>query len=114
MCSVRSVCTATTPPCRCWARGRTITGRLWAYVRDDRPFGGPSQPAAMFCYSRDRGGEHPMRHLAGYCGILQADAYGGFNDLYAAGRKPGPIVEAACRVGEDVAALTPRRPGRAD
>jgi transposase len=78
------------------ARGRTITGRLWAYVRDDRPFGGPSQPAAMFCYSRDRGGEHPMRHLAGYCGILQADAYGGFNDLYAAGRKPGPIVEAAC------------------
>ena len=78
------------------ARGRTITGRLWAYVRDDRPFGGASQPAAMFCYSRDRSGEHPVRHLAGYNGILQADAYAGFNDLYATGRKPGPIVEAAC------------------
>ena len=78
------------------ARGKTIMGRLWAYVRDDRPFGGPSQPAVMFCYSPDRGGEHPMRHLAGYSGILQADAYAGFNDLYAIGRKPGPIVEAAC------------------
>jgi transposase len=78
------------------ARGKTITGRLWIYVRDDRPFGGPSQPAAMFFYSRDRAGEHPCRHLAGYSGILQADAYAGFNDLYAAGRKPGPITEAAC------------------
>ena len=78
------------------ARGKTITGRLWIYVRDDRPFGGPSQPAAMFFYSRDRGGEHPCRHLAGYSGILQADAYVGFNDLYAVGRRPGPITEAAC------------------
>lgn len=78
------------------ARGKTITGRLWVYVRDDRPFGGPSQPAAMFFYSPDRTGEHPRRHLAGYSGILQADAYAGFNDLYVAGRKPGPIIEAAC------------------
>jgi hypothetical protein len=52
----------------------------------------------MFYYSRDRGGEHPVRHLAGYAGILQADAYGGYNKLYEAGRKPGPIVEAACWV----------------
>ena len=78
------------------AKSKTATGRLWGYVRDDRPFGGPAPPAAIFFYSRDRGGEHPCRHLAGYTGILQADAYAGFNDLYLAGRKPGPILEAAC------------------
>ncbi len=78
------------------AKAKTITGRLWAYVRDDRPFGGLSQPAAIFFYSRDRGGEHPSRHLAGYSGILQADAYSGFNDLHNPARKPGPIVKAAC------------------
>jgi transposase len=78
------------------ARQKTITGRLWVYVRDDRPFAGRAPPAAIFYYSRDRGGEHPSRHLAGYSGILQADAYAGFNDLYVSGRKPGPIVEAAC------------------
>jgi transposase len=61
------------------AKGRTITGRVWTYVRDDRPFAGPAPPAAMFRYSRDRTGEHPQRHLAGYQGILQADAYAGFN-----------------------------------
>lgn len=78
------------------ARGRTTTGRLWTYVRDDRPFGGPAPPAAVFFYSRDRGGEHPRRHLGGYAGILQADAYAGFNHLYGVDRKPGPITEAAC------------------
>src|SRR5438270_59761 len=78
------------------AKGKTITGRLWTYVRDDRPFAGPDPPAAMFYYSRDRSGEHPARHLAGYAGILQADAYGGYNKLYEAGRQPGPIVEATC------------------
>ncbi len=78
------------------ARGKTITGRLWTYVRDDRPFGGPAPPAAMFRYSRDRTAEHPQRHLASYAGILQADAYAGYNALYAPGRKPGPISEAAC------------------
>ena len=77
-------------------KGRTVTGRVWAYVRDDRPFGGPAPPAAMFRYSRDRTAEHPNRHLAGYRGILQADAYAGFNELYAPGRKPSPIAEAAC------------------
>lgn len=50
----------------------------------------------MFFYSRDRTGQHPNQHLAGYAGILQADAYAGFNDLYAPMRKPGPITEAAC------------------
>ena len=78
------------------AKGKTDTGRCWVYVRDDRPFGGPAPPAAVFYYSRDRGGEHPQRHLAGYAGILQADAYGGYGKLYEPGRSPGPIVEAAC------------------
>ncbi len=78
------------------AKGRTITGRLWTYVRDDRPFGGPVPPAALFLYSPDRGGEHPKRHLADWSGILQADAYAGFADLYAPTRVPGPVREAAC------------------
>jgi transposase len=78
------------------AKGKTVTGRLWTYVRDDRPFSGRAPPAAVFFYSRDRAGDHPERHLAGYAGILQADAYAGFNRLYAGDRSPGPIIEAAC------------------
>jgi transposase len=78
------------------AKGKTITGRLWTYVRDDRPFGGPDPPAAVYAYSRNREGEHPRRHLADYSGILQADAFAGFNALYEPSRKPGPITEAAC------------------
>jgi transposase len=78
------------------AKERTRIGRLWAYVRDDRPFAGPAPPAVAFFYSPDREGIHPERHLAGFAGILQADAYGGFNRLYELGREPGPILEAAC------------------
>ena len=78
------------------AKGKTRTGRVWTYVRDDRPFAGPGPPAAVFFYSRDRGGEHPEQHLAGFAGLMQADAYAGFNRLYEADRKGGPIVEAAC------------------
>jgi transposase len=78
------------------AKVKTRTGRIWTYVRDDRPFGGQAPPAAVFFYSRDRASIHPERHLAGYCGILQADAYSGFNALYASDRKPGPIAEAGC------------------
>jgi transposase len=78
------------------AKEKTRIGRLWTYVRDDRPFTGPDPPAAVFFYSGDRGGEHPERHLAGYAGLMQADAYAGFNRLYEEGRKPGPIIEAAC------------------
>jgi hypothetical protein len=59
------------------AKGKTYIARAWVYVRDDRPFGGAAPPAAIFYYSRDRGGEHTQAHLAGYTGILQADAYGG-------------------------------------
>jgi transposase len=78
------------------AKGKTRIGRLWTYVRDDRPFGGPDPPAAAFFYSRDRGGEHPEQHLASYAGLMQADAYAGLNRLYEANRKAGPIIEAAC------------------
>src|SRR5437667_53522 len=80
------------------AKGKTDTGRCWVYVRDDRPFGGHDPPAAMFYYSRDRAGEHAQAHLADYAGIFQADAFGGYNRLYEADRKPGQIVEAACWV----------------
>jgi transposase len=78
------------------AKGRTDTGRLWVYVRDDRPFGGGAPPATLFRYSRDRRGEHPGAHLAGWSGILQADAYAGFRPLYAEDRRPGPAAEALC------------------
>jgi hypothetical protein len=78
------------------AKVKTRTGRIWTYVRDDRPFGGADPPAAVFFYSPDRTGIHPERHLAGYCGILQADAYSGFNTLYKPDRKPGAITQAGC------------------
>uniref|UniRef100_UPI003013EEFF IS66 family transposase n=1 Tax=Roseomonas marmotae TaxID=2768161 RepID=UPI003013EEFF len=80
------------------ASGKTDTGRCWVYVRDDRPFGGTAAPAAMFYYSRDRGGTHPQAHLANYAGLFQADAYSGYGKLYEANRQPGPILEAACWV----------------
>lgn len=73
-------------------RGKTKTGRLWVYVRDDRPAGSSDAPAAWFQYSPDRKGEHPQRHLNRYRGVLQADAYGGYGKLYEGGR----ITEAAC------------------
>jgi transposase len=71
------------------AKGKTRTGRLWTYVRDDQPFGGLDPPAAAFFYSPDRGGEHPERHLARYAGLMQADAYAGFNRLYEATAREG-------------------------
>jgi transposase len=78
------------------AKGQTETGRVWVYVRDDRPFGGKDPPAALFYASRDRTREHPERHLSGYAGILQADAFDGYNRLYLPDRKPRPIIEALC------------------
>jgi transposase len=78
------------------ARGKTDTGRAWVYVRDDAPFGGSDPPAALFFYARDRSGEHPERHLEGFSGILQADAYAGYNRLYASDRSPTPLTEALC------------------
>jgi transposase len=73
-------------------QGRTKTGRLWTYVRDDRPAGDAAAPAVWFAYSPDRGGEHPLGHLRTFRGALQADAYAGFNELY----KEDRIQEVAC------------------
>ena len=78
------------------ARGGTKTARLWTYVRDDRSFDGTAPPAVVFHFSRDRGGEHPQEHLRGWQGILQADAYAGYNPLYDLGRQPGPVAPALC------------------
>ena len=72
-------------------RGSTRTGRLWCYVRDDRPFGGQAAPAVLYCYSPDRKGEHPRAHLASFRGILQADGYAGYAGLYER-----DVTEAAC------------------
>jgi transposase len=72
--------------------GKTKTGRLWTYVRDDRPAGDTAARAVWFAYSPDRKGEHRERHLREFRGTLQADAYAGFNQLYENGR----IQEAAC------------------
>ena len=73
-------------------RGKTKTGRLWTYVRDDRPAGQDTAPAVWFAYSEDRKGEHPRQHLKHFKGALQADAYAGFHHLYG----NGAIYEVAC------------------
>lgn len=83
-------------PVPVFAKNKCRTGRLWAVVRDDRPFAGSAAPAAVYFYSRDRSGVHPQTFLAGYAGIMQADAYSGFGQLYDGARTPGPIIEAAC------------------
>ena len=72
--------------------GRTKTGRLWTYVRDDRPAGDATPPGVWFAYSPDRKGEHPQGHLRHFAGTLQADGYAGFDKVYETGR----IREAAC------------------
>ncbi|MGH7015400.1 MAG: IS66 family transposase, partial [Stellaceae bacterium] len=78
------------------AKGKTIKGHIWTYVRDDRPFGGRAPPAALYYASRDRRHEHPARHLHGFAGILQADAYSGYNELYDPSRAQGGITSALC------------------
>jgi len=78
------------------AKGKTVTGHIWTYVRDDRPFGGQAPPAALYYASRDRRQEHPERHLRYYTGILQADAYSGYNGLYDPSRVPDAITPALC------------------
>jgi transposase len=72
--------------------GKTKTGRLWTYVRDERPFAGSRPPAALFFYSPDRKGEHPRAHLKDFRGVIHVDGYAGFNELFAHGN----IVEAGC------------------
>jgi hypothetical protein len=78
------------------AKGKTVTGRIWTYVRDDRPFGGHAPPAALYYASRDRKHEHPVQHLQAFTGILQADAYSGYNELYDPSRSQGAITAALC------------------
>lgn len=83
-------------PVLCPGRGTTRQGRLWTYVRDDRPAGLEIPPAVWFAYSPDRKGEHPRRHLHDFQGILQADGYAGFDKLYNEADADHPIKEAAC------------------
>ena len=82
----------TTVPVLAAGHGQTKTGRLWTYVRDDRSAASTVPPAVWFAYTPDRKGIHPQTHLAGFHGILQADAYAGFNAIYDTGR----VLEAAC------------------
>jgi transposase len=78
------------------AKGKTVKGHIWTYVRDDRPFGGRAPPAALYYASRDRRHEHPAQHLQDFTGILQADAYSGYNALYDPSRTQGAITSALC------------------
>lgn len=78
------------------AKGKASTGRIWTYVRDDRPFAGRAPPAAVFYYSPDRAGTHPAAHLAGWQGLFQADAYSGYGALYDPARRTEAILEAGC------------------
>jgi transposase len=103
------------------AKGQTVKGHIWVYVRDDRPFGGRAPPAALYYASRDRRHEHPARHLQNFSGILQADAYSGYNELYDPLRAQGAITAALCWAHArrqffelaDVAANARRRKGTA-
>src|ERR1700759_5818938 len=85
------------------AKGKTVKGHIWTYVRDDRPFGGRAPPAALYYASRDRRHEHPVQHLHAFTGILQADAYGGHNDLYESSPPQAPLTSRLC-------SSPPRRP----
>ena len=78
------------------AKTKADVGRLWTYVRDDRPFGGPAPPAALFHYSRTRRADHAVGHLTGYGGILQADAHAGYNALPRVDRSPSPLTRVLC------------------
>ncbi|MCW1410833.1 MULTISPECIES: IS66 family transposase [Rhizobium] len=78
------------------AKGQCTTGRIWTYVRDDKPFCGPAPPAAVFYATSNRRGEHPQRHLAEFGGILQADCYNGFNPLFDRTKKQMPVTPAFC------------------
>ncbi|MFB9269079.1 IS66 family transposase [Bradyrhizobium erythrophlei] len=81
---------------RILAKGKCVTGRIWTYVRDDRPFAGPAPPAAVYYASSDRRGQHPQKHLAAFTGILQADCYNGFEPLFDPQKKVLPITPAFC------------------
>ncbi|WP_316233849.1 IS66 family transposase, partial [Bradyrhizobium sp. SZCCHNPS2010] len=90
-------------------RGRTKTGRLWVYARDQHGWGGPAPPAAVYLFAPDRKAERPASHLEQFKGVLHVDGYAGFERLTGS----GDIILAACRVGGDVSVPAPHRPGRA-
>jgi hypothetical protein len=73
-----------------------VLSAIWTYVRDDRPYGGPAPPAAVYYASSDRRGQHPQKHLAAFTGILQADCYNGFEPLFDPQKKALPITPAFC------------------
>jgi hypothetical protein len=92
-------------------KGKTRPGRMWAYVRDDRPFAGPDPPAAVFFYSPDRGGVRPQQHLAGSAGLMQPDAYSGFGRLYEASRQGRRIItKDASSLANGITALAGGKP----
>src|SRR4051794_7368768 len=91
------------------AKGKTITGHIWTYVRDDRPFGATAPPAALYYASRHRRQEHPERHLQDFSGILQADAYSGYNSLYDPSRVQGPITPGTVLGTRQASVLRARR-----
>jgi transposase len=100
----------TTAPVLDPGRGRTKTGQLWAYARDDRPWGGTDPPAVAYVYAPDRTASQPIAHLSGFKGVLQVDGYAGYRAL----AQKGDVSLAFCRVGGDVTIPAPHRPGRAD
>ena len=100
----------TTAPVLDPGRGRTKTGQLFAYARDDRPWGGTDPPAVAYVYAPDRKAARPITHLDGFVGVLQVDGYGGYRVL----AERNAVTLAFCRVGGDVASPAPHRPGRAD
>jgi hypothetical protein len=76
----------TTAPVLDPGRGRTKTGQLWAYARDDRPWGGPAPPVVAYIYAPDRKAERPAAHLKGFHGTLQVDGYAGYRALAETGQ----------------------------
>ena len=77
--------------------GKTKTGRLWVYLRDERPHAGPAPPAVLYRYTPDRKGEHCRAHLAPFRGHLHADGYSGFQELYESAQgMPAAVTEVAC------------------
>jgi len=99
------------------AKLKTVTGRLWTYVRDDQPFGGKDPPAAFFEYSPTRAGEHPQKHLIDYVGIMQADAFAGFTMRFMTrdddlDRSPKPRVGVTGEGSSSIWRSLPKRPSR--
>ena len=86
----------TTAPVLDPGRGRTKTGQLWAYARDDRPWGGPAPPAVAYVYAPDRKAERPIAHLDGFRGVLQVDGYAGYRALAERGHVQPRVLLDAC------------------